>query len=543
MLLGKADLALFNLGTSLWDTCATGALVKAAGGEMTTLLGTPIQHHEHSSTKNIFGVWVSMLPRYCDANPNSEITQTHKDISTKLGNNKDIGLALLSKHCGYHDPENRAPALDLLRGCSGEMLTSAWLAKMIKNPSITHYCVPECDAVRYRQSYACRYFFYSKDEKTGEYHLVQTAFYKWIVLNELVAALYKAVHQPFKLVRDAKSCLVESDFLSSESCTEYSKTSGVQVALPYYTESFYSSENPVDSRFYVMLKDFNHTEGWVQVPHFSPTQMDKALESVAFFHAYFWNSRDLPHLNELRGKMWDRAGYLEPTKQPSGQKERLPERWNEVMKRFGSEIETLGKDISMEELRGIGKRLEAVADYCSSQIHGIKCDGTPADDIENTFFSKYQTLVHGDTKAANFFFSKPKDELLLGLIDFQWVGSGTPSHDVAYCITSSLSGDISDHPDTIEPLVAQYYNHFTAALRHYGITSLPFSLSEFQVQCAVALLDISRVVVAEMFPTLTPEMLKQRANKQSFNSYNKSADCLIWMVKQIHNSLEKVGTQ
>ena len=34
--LGTADCALMNLGCSLWDTCATEALVVAAGGKVST---------------------------------------------------------------------------------------------------------------------------------------------------------------------------------------------------------------------------------------------------------------------------------------------------------------------------------------------------------------------------------------------------------------------------------------------------------------------------------------------------------------------------
>ena len=543
MLLGKADFALFNLGTSLWDTCATGALITAAGGVMTTLIGTPIQHHLFSTTKNVFGVWVSMIQRYNDVNDNT-ITVTHGEVSEKLGNEKEVGIHLLRKNCGYHDPDNRPPALDILRGCAGDMLTASFLSKKLNNSSITHYCVPNDEAVRYRQSYACRYYFYSENEDGSGYTLLKTAFYKWIVLNELPAAIHKAKHQPYKLARDARSCLVESDFLASPCCTEYSSTSGVKVALAYYTERFYCEQSPVDSRFYVMLKDFNQTEGWVQAPYFSPNQMSKSLESLAYFHSYFWCSREVPLIEEFRSKVWSRGGYLEPSKQPAGQKDEIIKMWDEVMIRFGTEIGTLADDIPIEKLKQIGTRLTSIADYCSSQIHGIKCDGTPADDLHDMAFTKYKTLVHGDAKAANFFFSTPEDEpekLSLGLIDFQWVGVGTPAHDIAYCITASLSENEKNHPTTLDPLVSEYYSFFCSALKKYGIDDPPFSVEELQHQCRIAVLDISRVVVTSMFSTLTPEMLKQRFNKQSFNSYNKSSDCLIWMVKQIHTSLESLG--
>ena len=39
---GRADLAIMNFKSSLWDTCAPEALVRAAGGELTDLFGERI---------------------------------------------------------------------------------------------------------------------------------------------------------------------------------------------------------------------------------------------------------------------------------------------------------------------------------------------------------------------------------------------------------------------------------------------------------------------------------------------------------------------
>jgi len=53
----KADRpALFNLGTSLWDTYATEACLAAGGGSMTSLLGTPLEHARGVPPVNFLGV-------------------------------------------------------------------------------------------------------------------------------------------------------------------------------------------------------------------------------------------------------------------------------------------------------------------------------------------------------------------------------------------------------------------------------------------------------------------------------------------------------
>ena len=56
VLRGEADMALLNLKTSLWDTCATEAILAAVGGRMTDLFGGTISHREDARQNNIYGV-------------------------------------------------------------------------------------------------------------------------------------------------------------------------------------------------------------------------------------------------------------------------------------------------------------------------------------------------------------------------------------------------------------------------------------------------------------------------------------------------------
>ena len=61
---GEADCALMNFGCSLWDTCATEALVVASGGDVRTLFGWKIHHgirddKDKETYKNRYGVMVT----------------------------------------------------------------------------------------------------------------------------------------------------------------------------------------------------------------------------------------------------------------------------------------------------------------------------------------------------------------------------------------------------------------------------------------------------------------------------------------------------
>lgn len=65
-----------------------------------------------------------------------------------------------------------------------------------------------------------------------------------------------------------------------------------------------------------------------------------------------------------------------------------------------------------------------------------------ADRIDQRLSSaKYQTLVHGDAKLANFCF---RDESRVAAVDFQYVGGGCGMKDVAYLVSSCLDGSESE---------------------------------------------------------------------------------------------------
>jgi len=62
--------------------------------------------------------------------------------------------------------------------------------------------------------------------------------------------------------------------------------------------------------------------------------------------------------------------------------------------------------------------------------------------------SKFQTLVHGDAKLANFCFGESlhgrNDEPSVAAVDFQYVGGGCGMKDVAYLVSSCLDGSESE---------------------------------------------------------------------------------------------------
>ena len=86
--------------------------------------------------------------------------------------------------------------------------------------------------------------------------------------------------------------------------------------------------------------------------------------------------------------------------------------------------------------------------------------------------ARFQTLVHGDAKVANFCFSDHDDDGEVAAVDFQYVGRGCGMKDVAYFISSCLSE--KEAAEQQESLLSFYFERLqeSLAIRHIGFDFL-----------------------------------------------------------------------
>ncbi len=75
--------------------------------------------------------------------------------------------------------------------------------------------------------------------------------------------------------------------------------------------------------------------------------------------------------------------------------------------------------------------------------------------------ARYQTIVHGDAKVANFCFSETGDRV--AAVDFQYVGGGCGMKDVAYFLGSCLEEAECEEQET--ELLACYFGYLSNALK------------------------------------------------------------------------------
>jgi len=73
--------------------------------------------------------------------------------------------------------------------------------------------------------------------------------------------------------------------------------------------------------------------------------------------------------------------------------------------------------------------------------------------------AKFQTLVHGDAKLANFCFG---EEDQVSAVDFQYVGKGCGIKDVAYFISSCFTEEACEHYE--DELLSHYFNVLESAM-------------------------------------------------------------------------------
>ena len=120
---------------------------------------------------------------------------------------------------------------------------------------------------------------------------------------------------------------------------------------------------------------------------------------------------------------------------------------------------------------------------------------------------RYQTVIHGDAKLANFCFSKNGNGI--AAVDFQYVGGGCGMKDLAYFIGSCL--DAKQCHDYEAQLLDYYFYELRSALRHYDkhIDADKLEL-EWRELYAIAWTDFTRFLLGWM------------PNHRKLNSYTKA---------------------
>ena len=292
--------------------------------------------------------------------------------------------------------------------------------------AVLSYEVKESESIRYKQSYCVRIELHLDrmcqnkeicDRVSGKIIEIDDSpysiFYKRIVPREMPYAMEKWRKSPFKTDRDKKANENEASFLSflGEIKEDWAIHSDMKflVGSAYKLQSHQMSSLSIDANFSLLLYDFSPSRGWYQTPFLNEEQLRAGIRFLAFFHAKFWNEnseqeQNLEGCDAKRRKLdslWKIASYIDMSKQPSDQVQKLPIAWARIMDQLSLE-EVLarirgktGKQAAIgndnDPLADCGNRLAAIAGELNQRVHG-----------------RPQTYIHGDPKAANFFWNLGK---------------------------------------------------------------------------------------------------------------------------------------
>jgi aminoglycoside phosphotransferase (APT) family kinase protein len=110
--------------------------------------------------------------------------------------------------------------------------------------------------------------------------------------------------------------------------------------------------------------------------------------------------------------------------------------------------------------------------------------------------ARYQTIVHGDAKLANFCFSNPSgrgEKLRVAAVDFQYVGGGCGMKDVAYFVGSCLGEQDCERYQ--QEILDYYFSALELALKSRNSTVDSESLvQEWRALYPLAWTDFHRFV-------------------------------------------------
>jgi len=264
------------------------------------------------------------------------------------------------------------------------------------------------------------------------------------------------------------------------------------------------SELHLDS-FFLVLEDLRGGEGLdkprgCQKQELNSEETKLALDWLASFHTSFLGVQNLPDVLWPKGTYWS----LEKRKTEF---ERMTLEWNRTCESFRDVYPTI---FTSPKIKDLAFRLQCIAADLDMLLK-------PTDE--------YKTLVHGDFKTANLFFSSQG----VAACDFQWIGEGLGVKDLIYLLYSSVS------PHTVltqeDEFLQYYYNAFVASSGD-PLMDKTYPWDDFKRDAEFAFLDYVRFLIGSMWGSVTPNSYLKLSDKINQGIHKRNPQHLVAMVRR-----------
>eukprot|EP01006_Ploeotia_vitrea_P053224 TRINITY_DN67768_c10_g1_i3.p1 TRINITY_DN67768_c10_g1~~TRINITY_DN67768_c10_g1_i3.p1 ORF type:complete len:432 (+),score=58.48 TRINITY_DN67768_c10_g1_i3:30-1325(+) len=296
-----------------------------------------------------------------------------------------------------------------------------------------------------------------------------------------------------------------------------------------------SDECLLDSKFGTVTVDLT-CSGFKQKLFLSLQDTYNTLAWVASMHAQFYGDKTLLE-TAAKGKLWSLAGFWDLQKRDACDLDNIEAVWQDRCSVFSS---VASETFSQEGVRCLATNLKKVARRAHEEMKRIT--------------KEHLTLAHGDFKCSNLFFKETPegqqqatnetdlsdvkvDTSLVGVLDFQWSGCGTPAMDVMYLICCSMT------PEALpceEKLAHWYYNCLCEKFEAKNKTKLDLTWDDFWWDYNVCLVDYVRLVVGYIWKSITPETIKANAAKVGITPIGRSLPNVLWLINRAVRAVELV---
>lgn len=528
---GDADVAVLGLGTAVWDTAATAALVASVGGTVTDFFGAPLSH---AGRKGPCGV-VATGPHFQERDAAG---RSHADLCRAI--RARMAADSLLRHVGF--ARAKAPqASDVARDLDGALITAAFLRFALAAPVLSFFA-PESSAVRGPLAAGVRLELVHAPSVAQAAPPPASVFLKRARLDDCEDMWYTGACSPSELAKAAEKHAIEAGFLMSRAAHRLA-AAGVRFSRALHVDARPAAPNapPGHGRFLLLLEDFPPADGWGRFGLLDAGQVRACLAALAELHAFFWAFGDDPDAPDLATAVRPQASPFAPDVRVSSDIDVLPARWKAQHSRLTSSLATSASDgdrsVSLNEL---GNALHRHVTASSYRLHGVGKDRASA----------VRTICHGDPRAANFFMRPLQDgRWESGMIDFGWAGWGHPALDVAHLLATSVSPGVLDVGGAAElDFLSFYRQRLAEGLVQFGKAAdlgaaeqlLPMDeLCKFYDD---AIVDLAANVVAGDWHRLemSEAVLRSRRNMFRSAAYNKDVSCAVWLIERTQALLSEL---
>jgi len=254
-------------------------------------------------------------------------------------------------------------------------------------------------------------------------------------------------------------------------------SAGVRIPRPLLAERLAPVDAPFMQQEYAFALEYLDPALFRQEPELDEADARRALSYLARFHACFARMPREAFEKLARCLSFAQGGWWRKALRPSVRFDRLPEAFASLIANFGERFLDLDTPTHHACMSWLARNVDWIEERLAPPL--------PPATKPSGGSTPLCTMVHGDFKTSNVFFStksinqdKEEDEAKRGCgdvvtIDFQWVGPArTGASDVAYLLAGGIQWEVIQHDDAlIEYYLTQLEHHLMQGIRLKGHVS------------------------------------------------------------------------